>query len=199
MAGNKYLSNNAGAITEVVSIQSSAGAGDANKIVSLNASGVLAANIVNSVATSAGAGDAAKVVALDGSGKIDSTMMPVGVGADTASITASETIAAGAFVSVFNNSGTPNVRNADASNGRRCHGFSLLGGASSASVVVYFEGRNTAVSGKTCGATQYLSGATPGASTETAPSTSGHTVQQLGTAITTTTIDFEALQPITLA
>lgn len=48
MAGNKYISNNGGTLTEVVSTQSSAGAGDANKIVSLDAAGLLAANMMPS-------------------------------------------------------------------------------------------------------------------------------------------------------
>lgn len=39
MAGNKYLSLNGGDLQQVASVNSSAGAGDANKVVSLNASG----------------------------------------------------------------------------------------------------------------------------------------------------------------
>lgn len=198
MAGNKYISNVAGALTEVISKDASAGAGDAGKIVALGAAGVLVASIVNSVTTSAGSGDSAKLVALDGAGKIDNTMMPVGVGADTASITASETIAAGALINLHVSSGDK-VRNADASNGRRAQGFTLLGAASAAACVVYFEGRNTALTGRTTGATQYLSGSTPGAMTETAPSTSGYLVQEVGIAVSSTTADFEAKAPITLA
>jgi len=196
MAGNKYLSNVAGAITEVISKDSSAGAGDAGKIVALNGSGVLAATIVNSVASSAGAGDAAKVVALDSAGRIDSTMMPVGIGADSATITASETIGAGKFVNIHNSTGAK-VRLADCSNGREAHGFSILGASSAAACVVYFEGRNTAVSSKTPGATQFLS--TTGDSVETAPTTTGHLVQRIGVAVIATEIDFEKNVPITLA
>lgn len=54
MAVRKYLKNNAGTLTEEAAVNSSAGAGDEGKIPALNASGVLAASIVNSVGTSAG-------------------------------------------------------------------------------------------------------------------------------------------------
>lgn len=221
----KFLTNNGADLDEVSTVGTSAGAGDAgkvphldsngilvdsilnasatssaNKIVKMNGSGVIAPAILNGTQTSAGAGDAAKVVQLDSSGRIDNTMMPVGIGADTKSLTASETIAAGAWVNVWNDSGTAKVRNADASNGRRAHAFSILGAASAASCVIYFEGANTAVSGKTPGATQFLSGTTPGASTETAPSTSGHKIQTLGVATGATEINAEiASRCITVA
>jgi hypothetical protein len=53
MAGNKYLSNSAGAVTEVAAIQ-----------------------------TSAGAGDVGKIPALDAAGKLDTSMIPGGAGGD---------------------------------------------------------------------------------------------------------------------
>lgn len=195
----KYVDLVSGELVQKTTVSTSAGAGDADKIVSLNASGVLPASIVNSTVSSAGAGDSGKVVALDSSGRIDSTAMPVGVGADTAAITASENIPAGAYVNVFNNSGTPNVRNADASLGRKAHGFSIAGASSSASCTVYLTGRNTAVSSRTPGAIQFLSGSTPGLGTETAPTTSGWISQQLGEAITSTSVEFDMGRPVTLA
>lgn len=51
-------------------------------------------------ATSAGAGDAGKMVKLDGAGRLDETMMPVGIGADAKSMTAAENIAARDLVNV---------------------------------------------------------------------------------------------------
>lgn len=97
----KFIKNSSGQLTEQAALTTSAGAGDAQALVALNASGVLDASIVNSKASSAGAGDAGKVVALDGSGRIDNTMMPVGIGADTATITASEALSAGDFVNIL--------------------------------------------------------------------------------------------------
>lgn len=92
MAVKKYLKNNAGNAIEEAAVDSSAGAGDAGKIVALNASGVLDSTIVNSKTSSAGAGDSGKLPALDAAGLLDSSFMPVGVGADTAPITASEAL-----------------------------------------------------------------------------------------------------------
>ena len=91
----KVIKQVSGALTEEAALLTSAGAGDADRIPALNASGVLDATIVNSKTTSAGAGDSGKVVALDAAGRIDNSMMPVGIGADTASIQASEALAAG--------------------------------------------------------------------------------------------------------
>jgi hypothetical protein len=194
----KYIKNQSGALTEAVTVSISAGAGDADKIPSLNASGFLDPTILNGVVSSAGAADAAKIPGLDGSGRLDPTVMPVGVVADTKSIAASENLSAGDFVNLHSSSGLK-VRRADASNGRRAHGFVLSGVLSGANALVYFEGANTQVSGRTVAATQFLSGSTPGAATETAPSTSGYLLQEIGVADATTEINFLPRQPITLA
>lgn len=71
----KVIKNVAGQLTEVAALKTSAGAGDAEALVALNASGVLDASIINSKATSAGAGDAGKIPALNGSGILDSTII----------------------------------------------------------------------------------------------------------------------------
>lgn len=193
----KHLKNVAGTLTEDTTLITSAGAGDANKVPALNASGVLDATIVNSKTSSAGAGDSGKVVALDASGRIDSTMMPVGIGADTASITTSEALAAGDLVNVWNSTGAK-VRKADATTaGKEAHGFVLAAFGSGVPATVYFEGTNTGVTGLTPGP-QFLS-TTAGTATGTAPTGSGNVVQRLGIAISATAINFEGGQPIVLA
>lgn len=194
MAAPRFLANIAGRIKMVLTIATSAGAGDAEKVPSTNASGVLDPSLLNAATTGAN-----KVVLTDGTGKIDSTILPVGVGADTASIVASETLAAGDFVNVWDDAGTPKVRKADATaEGKECTGFVLAGFASAASATVYFEGQNTQLSGLTAGARMYLS-TTPGAATATAPSATGNVVQALGEAISTTVLAFEKQEPITVA
>lgn len=196
-SSKKFIKNNAGTLTEEAALTTSAGAGDANKIPALNASGVLDPSIVNAVASSAGAGDAGKVAALDGSGRLDPTMMPVGIGADTASIQASENLAAGDFVNIHNASGA-RVRKADATTaGKEAHGFVLGAVSSGANATVYFEGTNTGVSGMTPG-TVFLH-TTAGGATGTAPSGSGNVVQKLGVAVSATAINFERGEPIVLA
>lgn len=218
----KFIRNNAGALTEEAALTTSAGAGDADKIPALNASGILDDTILNASATSsankvvkmngagiinpavinavnasAGAGDAAKVVQLDGSGRIDSTMMPVGIGADTASITTSEALAAGDFVNIHNSSGAK-VRKADATvAGKEAHGFVLSAVGSGASATVYFEGANTGVTGQTPGPV-FLS-TTAGQAASAAPSGSGNVVQRIGFATSASSINFQSLTPVVLA
>lgn len=165
---DKYLYNNAGTITEKTA-----------------------------TVTSAGAGDAGKIVGLDASGRIDTSAMPVGIGADTATITASEALAAGDLVNVWNSSGAK-VRKADATTaGKEAHGFVLASVSSGATATVYFEGTNTSVSGLTPGV-QYL-GTTAGGSVGTAPSGSGNAVQRVGFATSATSLNFQSQPPVVLA
>ena len=149
------------------------------------------------VQTSAGAGNAGDLVSLDDSGRIDNSMMPVGIGADTAAITASETLAAGDFVNIWNSSGAK-VRLADATvAGKEAHGFVLAAVANGANATVYFEGTNTQVTGQTPG-NAYLQ-TTAGKSGHTAPSASGNVVQQIGVAVSATAVNFERNAPVVLA
>ena len=149
------------------------------------------------VQTSAGAGNAGDLVSLDDSGRIDNSMMPVGIGADTAAITASETLAAGDWVNVWNNSGAK-VRKADATTaGKEAHGFVLAAVTSGNPATVYFEGANTQVSGQTPGPVFLQT--TAGVGGPTVPSASGNVVQQIGVAVSATAVNFERSVPVTLA
>lgn len=167
MAGDKYLYNNNGVVTEKASLQSSAGAGDAGKI-----------------------------PALDAAGRLDNSMMPTGIGADTAAITASEALSAGDWVNVWNSTGAK-VRKADATTaGKEAHGFVLASVSSSGTATVYFEGTNTSVTGQTPGV--IFLGTTAGAGTSTAPSGSGNVVQRIGFAVSATAVNFQSQTPIVL-
>ena len=75
------------------------------------------------VTQSAGSADAGKLPALNSSGKLDSTLMPDGIGAATRTATASEALTAGAFVNEYLNSSALGVRLADNSNSRPATGF----------------------------------------------------------------------------
>jgi hypothetical protein len=167
---DKYIRNNAGILTET-----------------------------EALTTSAGAGDSGKIPALDNTGRLDDSMMPVGIGADTASIVASENLAAGDFVNIYNDTGTAKVRKADAStSGKYAHGFVLEAVTSGDSALVYCEGPNTAVTSATPGEV-FLSATTAGGFTSTAPTGNGKVVQKIGVATSATTINFEWLHPIVLA
>lgn len=168
MAAKKFLRLIGGVITEVFGVQSSAGA--------------------------ANAGD---FVALDDTGRLDNSVMPVGIGVDTKTIAASEALAAGDWVNVWNSTGAK-VRKADATTaGKEAHGFVLAAVSSGADALVYFEGTNTQVSGQTPGPV-YLQ-TTAGTGGATIPSASGNVVQNLGVAVSATEVNFERGTPVVLA
>lgn len=196
-SNTKYMKQVAGGIDEERALVTSAGAGDADRIPALNASGVLDASIVNAITASAGAADAGKIPAFGASGKLDITMMPVGFGDDASVMVTSEALTAGDFVNVWNDAGAK-VRKADASvAGKHAMGFVLVGAGSGANATVYFEGTNTSVTGQTPGDV-FLS-TTAGLATSTAPTTAGNVVQSIGFAISPTAINFHATRPIRLA
>jgi len=149
--------------------------------------------------SSAGASDAGKMIQLNAGGKLDETMMPPGIGADTADILASEDISAGDIVNVWDNAGTSNIRKANATtNGMVANGFILAAVVSGDTAQVYFGGTNNQLSGMTPGTRQYLD-TTSGLITETPPATPGNVVQVVGKAFSATEMTFEAMMPIELA
>lgn len=160
-----------------------------------NAAGV--DQLASGLQASAGAGSAGAILAANSSGKLDSTFVPAGFGSDSATILASEAIAAGAFVNVYNNAGVENVRNADqtaANAGKPANGFALTAIASGATGTINFNGLNTAVTGQTPG--PVFLGAT-GAATSTVPTTSGYSLQSIGDAVSATSIHFQR-GPVTI-
>jgi hypothetical protein len=151
------------------------------------------------IVVSGGAGNAGDIVALDGAGKLDNSVMPVGIGADTKVLPASENLSAGNLVNVFNDSGTVKARKADATAaGKEANGFVLAAANMGENATVYFEGRNNQLVGMTLGAVMYLA-TTAGAVTDTPPSGSGNVVQRVGRSLSATELTFEPGEPITLA
>jgi hypothetical protein len=149
--------------------------------------------------TSAGAGDANKIVKLDAAGRFDPSMMPVGTDIDVLTVTTSEALSAGDFVNLHSSTGLK-VRKADATSaGKEAHGFVLASAASGAAATVYLAGTNTAVTGRTVGARQFLH-TTAGAPLETTgPSATGNVSQVIGVATSTTSIKFNPSVPILVA
>ena len=153
--------------------------------------------LISAITSSAGAGDANKVLATDSTGKIDPSFMPPGVELAVESIVTSEDLAAGDFINIYNNGGTRTIRLADASGDKPAHGFVLAGFLTGATASVYTRGTNNQLTGLTVGTRYYLSATAPGEVSATAPAeTSGYIHQVLGPAINTTTVQFEYDDPI---
>lgn len=197
-SATKYLRNLAGQIAEVFALTTSAGAADADALVALNANGVLDLSITNGKVQSTGASDSGKLAALDGSGRLDVSVMPVGLGADTCSATASESLAAGDFVNIYNNGGVVTMRKADATtNGKPANGFVLAAVSQNNVGQAYLAGQNTAVTGQVAG--EVFLQITAGKAGATVPSASGNAVQSVGVAVSATSIEFKPQRSITLA
>jgi hypothetical protein len=184
--------------TEEKALTTSAGAADADKIPALNASGVLDHTILNAATTSAGAGSSNKIPALGGDGRLSQTMMPIGVGNEAKTMTTGEALSAGNYVNVYSDAGVFKVRKADATTaGKEAHGYVVDAASSGATVTVYFEGVNSAVTGMTPGAVWLHT--TAGQGSATAPSASGNVQQHIGTAISATEVNFEPQEHVVLA
>lgn len=106
---------------------------------------------------SAGAADAGKVVALDDSGRLDQSLLPTGVGANTVSVVASEAIGAGKFVDLWLDAGVLKTRLADNSNQRPAWGYVKTAVALAGTATVYrLNTVNSALSGLVAGSDYWL-------------------------------------------
>lgn len=144
---------------------------------------------VEGTVASTGVANDGDIVALGPDGKLDPSVLPVGIGADVAVLPSTENFAAGDYVNIFDDGGTPSVRLADKSNGRDAHGFVIAASTAPANATVYFEGSNSNLAGLTPGARYFLD--TVGQPTATPPTVADPaTISQfLGIAINATTIN----------
>lgn len=198
-SSKRFIRQNAGLLTEEAALLDSDGAADAQRIPALGATGVLHPSILNATQTSAGAGSAGRIVQLDGAGRIDGTMMPSGIGAEQASIQASEAISVGDYVNIHSVTGQPRVRRADAATpGREAHAFAVTAATSGTNCTIQFEGANGGVTGQTPGPV-FLSDTTAGRGQATAPTAAGRIVQRIGFASSGVSVSFNAGEPIQLA
>lgn len=106
------------------------------------------------------------------------------VGAQTA--VASEALASGDFVNVWNNGGVISVRKALALPGLTAHGFISQAYAVSAVVTILPNGLNTEMTGLTPGQEYWISGTVPGGVTSTAPAPPTYLIQRIGIALSAT-------------
>jgi hypothetical protein len=105
-------------------------------------------------------------------------------------VVASENLAAGDFVNVYTDSGNARVRKADGGAAKRkAHGFVKVGVLDTETAsVTPLGGENDALTGLTPGTEYFLSTATPGALQSTLPAGSGILRQELGVAVSATSL-----------
>jgi hypothetical protein len=158
--------------------------------------------MVEALQASAGAADADKVVATGADGRLDASLMPLGIGANTTIVPASEALTAGNFVNFFNDAGTLKARKADNTNGRQADGFVTSAVASAASATVYpMDGVNSGLTGLTVG-TKYFLGTAGGVIAapldEALAANYGKLSQMLGVAKSTTELVTSDYEPVIL-
>lgn len=160
-------------------------------------------NVVSGVPTQVAASESSAaevIVSTNAAGVIDTSFLPPGVGVEVITLTASEALAAGALVNVYNNSGTPNCRNANATaSGKEAHGYVIASVSSSGTATVYLTGRIPALAASVANAGDIYLSTTAGQATLTPPSTAGNVVQQVGFAYSTTQAQFNPGQVFVLA
>lgn len=106
---------------------------------------------------SSGVASAGNIVALGADGRLDNSVLPVGIGAETTQAVASETVGAGKFVQFHNDASVFSVRLADNSNGRQADGFVLEEFLLGATTTVYpLDGTNAELTGLAVGSRYWL-------------------------------------------
>lgn len=149
---------------------------------------------VQAIVQSAGVADGGKIVATDpATGRLHLSVLPSSVGTPTEVTPATEALGAGDFVEIYSASGTRSCRRADASLGRKAHGYVTTAVTSGQNATVFKDGTNTALTGVALGTDYYLSNSVPGGFSATPPAftNTGHIIQHLGFGVSTTGIEYE--------
>lgn len=157
---------------------------------------------ITAVDRSTGVADGGKIVATDPTtGKLDMSLMPSGLGAETDTVVADvDGLTAGDMVNLYSNGGTMTARRADATaEGKPAMGFVVADVNAANNAVVHRANQTvTGLTGLVVGNEYYLA-TTAGLITDTAPSANGNSVQSVGIAMSTTSLAFNPKEPITLA
>lgn len=123
---------------------------------------------------------------------------PYGNAASSKTLEASEALAAGDWVNIWNDGGTAKARKANAAVPTRpADGYVLASANSGASASVFVSGINSQVSSQTPGVV-YLQ-TTAGVGGSAVPSVTGQSVQLIGIALSATEVFFVRGEPIELA
>lgn len=121
-----------------------------------------------------------------------------GGGGTTVTITAGADLPAGSLVNLYNDAGVGKARLADGSTtGKQADGFVAATILTGATGNLSQTGQITGLSGLTVGSV-WLSDTTPGGFTSTAPTTAGHTMQEVGFATSSTSVIYSRGEPVVL-
>lgn len=143
--------------------------------------------VAEAITSSAGAGDADKLIATDAGGKLDPSFLPAGVGASTVTVQATENLSAGDLVNIYTDTGNARCRKADGATLKKANGFVLAAVTSGNNATIYPLGElNSQHSGLTPGTEYFLSVTVPGGVQTAAPSTAGQLYQIVGVAVSAT-------------
>ena len=173
-------------------VATSAGATDAAKLAMTDEDGKLDTSFLKTAAGTGSTDDAGLIIVAGEDGKLPEAVLPASVGTDAKYYPASEALAAGAVVDIYDNAGTPTVRKADGSTGGKiADGFVLESVASGAQALVRSRGVNNQVTGLTIGADVYLSTSAAGGVQCTIPAGAGKVEQKVGVALSATSFQFD--------
>lgn len=157
--------------------------------------------LIEPIITSRGSEDGRKPIQTTDEGFVDDSLFPPGIGQDIITRPATEAIAAGAPVNLYDDAGTPSMRNADASSpAKQANGFVKSAIASGASGKVYAGGFVGGLDGLSSGSRYYLA-ASAGQFTAVPldpddPANAGRIHQFVGTAVSEDTLLFRPADPI---
>lgn len=144
---------------------------------------------VEATVVSTGVSEAGDIPALDSTGKLDVSVFPSGMGAETKTANAGENLSAGDFVYI-GAAGT--VLKADATiTGKEADGFVLTSVTSGNSATIHTDGINNQLSSLTVGSRYYLSTTAGGVTEVVSAYVAGNVVQVIGKALSATEILFE--------
>lgn len=125
-------------------------------------------------------------------------LQPTESGSSLVQVVASEPLAAGDLVNIWDNAGTANARRASASSfDLQAHGFVLADASTGSLASIYLEGPNTAATGLSAGPL-FLS-VTPGKTSPTGPTVSRQIAQRVGVAYSSSGFIFQPEMPVELA
>lgn len=159
----------------------------ADKYISISGSGHLEKS---ATVISAGVGNAGQIPALDANGLLDPSVMPSGITPDQKAGTSNGAITAKDLV-YMEAAGTIARASAAAGTPHRCDGWATTSVATGQPVIMQLEGKISGLTGLVAGTKYFLSNTTAGGLTATPPSATGEMWQYVGTAMSTTELNFE--------